>query len=147
MYKKRKLKNKVKKFSKGGNFDYESAAHFGNEMGMTSTPSTGGGGENSQTQQAKKTLLTKDRSTSAVVSAIGKTVFDVSGAGLAYTGLKKAGSKITQALTPQIERKTAEAKLSGSPIYDFRMKGPKGPMTNTGGNGDDQPLKKILKNH
>lgn len=145
MYKKRKLKNKVKKFSKGGNFDYESAAHFGNEMGMTSTPSTGGGGENSQTQQAKKTLLTKDRSTSAVVSAIGKTVFDVSGAGLAYTGLKKAGSKITQALTPQIERKTAEAKLSGSPIYDFRMKGPKGPMTNTGGNGDDQPLKKILK--
>tara|TARA_R100001086_G_scaffold36830_1_gene16518 strand:+ start:467 stop:1150 length:684 start_codon:yes stop_codon:yes gene_type:complete len=144
MYKKRKLKNKIKKFSKGGNFDYESAAHFGNEMGMTSTPSTGSGGENSQTAQAKKTLLTKDQTTGAAISTIGKTVFDVSGAGLVYSGLKKAGSKITQALTPQIEKKTAQARLSGSPIYDYKMKGPKSPVTNTG-NGDDQPLKKILK--
>ena len=111
MYKKRKLKNKVKKLSKGDNFDYESAAHFGNEMGMTSTPSTGGGGENSQTQQAKKTLLTKDRSASAAVSAIGKTVFDVSGAGLAYTGLKKAKSKLSQVFTPQIEKKNRTSKF------------------------------------
>ena len=88
MYKKRKLKNKVKKFSKGGNFDYESAAHFGNEMGMTSTPSTGGAGDNSQTAQVKKTLLKKDRTTSAAISVIGKGAFDVSGAGLLYGSAK-----------------------------------------------------------
>ena len=52
MYKKRKLKNKIKKFRRGGDFDYESAAHFGNEMGMTSTPSTGGTGDGSQTNRS-----------------------------------------------------------------------------------------------
>tara|TARA_Y100000004_G_scaffold134835_1_gene152529 strand:- start:501 stop:1187 length:687 start_codon:yes stop_codon:yes gene_type:complete len=145
MYKKRKLKNKIKKFSRGGNFDYESAAHFGNEMGMTSTPSTGGGGENSQTAQAKKTLINKDTSTSAVISGFGKTVFDVTGAGLAFSGLKKAGTKLRQVLTPKIEKQTAQARLSGSPIYDYRMKGPKNPTIDTGNGDDQQPLTKILK--
>ena len=143
MYKKRKLKNKVKKFSKGGNFDYESAAHFGNEMGMTSTPSTGGAGDNSQTAQVKKTLLNKDRTTSAAISVIGKGAFDVSGAGLLYGAAKKVGSKITQALTPQIEKKPAQARLSGSPIYDFKIKTQ--PVPTTTDNGDAQPLTKILR--
>ena len=163
MYKRKKLKNK--KLRRGGttgfegspelggqrgNFDYESAATFGNEMGMTSTPSTGGSGAQSQTAQARKTLLSKDRTTSAAVSAIGKGVFDVTGAGLVYsglkTGIKKAGSKITQALTPQIQKKTAEARLSGSPIYDYKK--PTLPIeVADGGNGDNLTniLKKPLK--
>lgn len=144
MYKKRKLKNKIKKFRRGGDFDYESAAHFGNEMGMTSTPSTGGTGDGSQTQQAKKTLLSKDQSTSAVISGIGKTVFDVTGAGLVFSGLKKAGSKVRQTLTPQVEKKTAQARLSGSPIFDYQMKNTKPPDV-LSSDGDNQPFKKILK--
>lgn len=140
MYKRKKLKNKIKKFSTGG-FDYEGEAY-----GTTSAADYGMdlGGDNNPTTQAKKTTgVSSDTATSSAIGIIGKAVFDVSGAGLAYSGAKKAGAKLRQAITPKVAKDTAKARLSGSPIYSFTT--PR-PITPTLGNGDsDQPLKKILK--
>lgn len=151
MYKRKKLKNKKYRYggSASGRTGFEGSPELGGQGTRTSQTYGGGGGDdNNQTSIAKKISKVNpstDTVSSSVVGLIGKTVFDISGAGALYTGAKKVGSKIQQLATPKIDKQTAKAKLSGSPIYDYRMKGPKGPMTNTGGNGDDQPLKKILK--
>ena len=139
MYKRKKLKNKIKKFSKGG-FDYEGEAY-----GTTPAADYGLdlGGDNNPTTQAKKTTgVSSDTATSSAIGIIGKTLFDVSGAGLVYSGAKKAGAKLRQAVTPKVAKDTAKARLSGSPIYDYK-KPPVPTKTTDGSNGED--LTKILK--
>ena len=142
MYKRKKLKNK--KFRRGGSTGFEGSP----ELGGRGTTETYGfdqsGSSDSQTAQAiKDTKLKSDTATSSAIGIIGKTVFDVSGAGLAYSAAKKAGTKLQQAITPKVAKDTAKARLSGSPIYTFST--PKPTTPTLGGDSNDQPLKKILK--
>lgn len=141
MYKRKKLKNK--KFRSGGSTGFEGSP----EMGGRGTTETygfdqSGSNDNQTTQAIKDTGIKSDTATSSAIGIIGKTLFDVSGAGLVYSGVKKAGPKLRQAVTPKIAKDTAKAKLSGSPIYSFASSKPITPKL---GGDNDQPLKKILK--
>ena len=140
MYKRKKLKNK--KFARGGRTDAESQYGAGS-IGSYSYADDQNRSDSQTTQSIKDTGIKSDTATSSAIGIIGKTVFDVSGAGLLYSGAKKAGAKLKQAVSPKVAKDTAKARLSGSPIYSFAT--PK-PITPTlGGDSNDQPLKKILK--
>lgn len=145
MYKRKKLKNKKYRYggSASGRTGFEGSPELGGQGTRTSQTYGGDGGDDQTTQSIKDTGIKSDTATSSAIGIIGKAVFDVSGAGLAYGAAKKAGSKLRQAVTPKVAKDTAKARLSGSPIYSFAT--PK-PITPTlGGDSNDQPLKKILK--
>jgi len=145
MYKRKKLKNKKYRYggSASGRTGFEGSPELGGQGTRTSQTYGGGGSDDQTTQSIKDTGIKSDTATSSAIGIIGKTLFDVSGAGLAYSGAKKAGAKLRQAITPKVAKDTAKARLSGSPIYSFTT--PRS-ITPTLSNGDsDQPLKKILK--
>jgi hypothetical protein len=144
MYKRKKLKNK--KFKSGGSTGFEGSP----ELGGRGTTATYGfdqsGPSDNQTTQAKKdTGLKTDTATTSALNIIGKSVFDVTGAGFMFGAAKKAGSKLTQAVTPKVAKDTAKARLSGSPIYKFSTPRPITPTIGGDNDAVTQPLKKILK--
>jgi len=145
MYKRKKLKNK--KFKRGGSTGFEGSPELGGR-GTTATYGfdQSGPSDNQTVQAIKDTGIKTKTATSAAIGIVGKTIFDVSGMGLAYGAAKKVGTKLQQAVTPKIAKDTAKARLSGSPIYKYPT--PRKPITPTLGgdnNAVTQPLKKILK--
>jgi len=142
MYKRKKLKNK--KFARGGRTDVESQYGAGS-IGSYSYADDQNRSDNQTAQSIKDTGIKSDTATSTAIGIIGKTVFDVSGAGLVYGAAKKAGPKLKQAVTPKIAKDTAEARLSGSPIYKFSTPRPVTPTLGGDNDAVTQPLKKILK--
>ena len=150
MYKRKKLKNKKYRYggSASGRTGFEGSPELGGQGTRTSQTYGGGGGDdNNQTSIAKKISKVNpgtDTVATSVVGLIGKTVFDISGAGALYKGAKTVGSKIKQLATPKIDKQTAKARLSGSQIFDYKMKTPLTP-TFASDNGGEEPLKKILK--
>ena len=144
MYKRKKLKIKKlrrggKGADEGGHSRFESGSGYYGE-----TPTSSGGGSDNQTTQKRKDIKTPSADTvqTSVMNLVGKSIFDVSGVGTLFSGAKKVGAKLQQIATPKIEKQTAKARLSGSPIYDYK-KPPVPTITTDGSNGDN--LTNILK--
>ena len=82
--------------------------------------------------------------TTAALSLIGKSVFDVSGLGLAAKYGKKALGTVQRAITPQTTKDIADARLSGSFTTKYSYKPDVTSMIGGGGDSDSgsiQPLK------
>ena len=154
-----KIKNKklkgIKQLRKGSSDMQVSGAEavYSSEPGIYtygSTPTVAGsyGGDSgeptTQTQQSQKDtgFTGAVDSTTLALNLIGKTIFDVSGLGLAAKVVKPVAEKIQQVLTPQITKDTTKARLSGSQIFDYAKTPQTIPTPDTGG-GDNNEL--ILK--
>ena len=119
MYKRKKLKNK--KLRRGGTTGFEGSPELGGQ-GTRTSQSYGGNGSNDQTSQTLRDIKKPSADTvqTSVMNLVGKSLFDVPGAGTLLSGAKKVGTKLQQIATPKLEKQTAKARLSGSPIYDYR---------------------------
>ena len=146
MYKRKKLKNK--KLRRGGTTGFEGSPELGGQ-GTRTSQSYGGNGSNDQTSQTLRDIKKPSADTvqTSVMNLVGKSIFDVTGAGTLLSGAKKVGTKLQQIATPKLEKQTAKARLSGSPIYDYRKPTVPTITTTDGGNGDNLTniLKKPLK--
>ena len=74
-----------------------------------------------------------------------KTVFDVSGLGLAYKRGKRAVGKVKQLATPQIKKDISSAALSGSQIFTNPYQKEHQPTHTGGGDNESTPIQPILK--
>lgn len=150
-----KIKNKKLKIKKAYSGDFMTAATSSSmyESGkaaadafQSSYQGGDGGGTptTTQTQQSQKDTGSTGAvdSTTLALNLIGKTIFDVSGLGLAAKVVKPVAEKIQQVLTPQITKDTTKARLSGSQIFDYAKTPQTIPTPDTGG-GDNNEL--ILK--
>lgn len=132
------LKGVVKR--RRGSTGFEGSPELGGQGTRTSTTYGGNGnGDNGASSGSKGPKI----STAAKVSAIGKGVFDVSGLGLVYAGAKKVAGKVKQLTTPQVQKDTAQARLSGSFTTNYQMK--RQPTFPTGNGDNETPATKILK--
>jgi hypothetical protein len=82
--------------------------------------------------------------TAAALSLIGKSVFDVSGLGLAAKYGKKALSTVQRAVTPQTTKDTADARLSGSFTTSYAKKTQPQFTPSDSGSGSSSPPKITL---